>query len=204
MLVDIGACITQVALYEQGSLWQAVVVPLGGAHITNDLAVGLRTPIAQAEAIKLAYGRARGDGGDDILLGVPGTAQGSQRQVSRSMLDTIVEARVQEIMDLVASQLQFLGYPQALPAGVVLTGGTSALKGMVELAESRLDMPVRAGYPLLGGGLEDITRDPALATSAGLVMRALGQRETDLAGARDRGKVGSMLQGLLSWLRELL
>jgi cell division protein FtsA len=204
MLVDMGAGTTQVALYGEGSLWQATVVPLGGGHITNDIAVGLRTPVQQAEAIKVAHGRAQGTGDDDdAWLAVPGTAGGSQRQVSRSMLNTIIEARVQEILDLVAQQLKFLGYPQALPAGAVLTGGASALKGMVELAEARLAMPVRTGSPVLSGGLDDIARDPALATGVGLVMRALQQLGAEASRPRERGRAGSLWAMLVSWVRDL-
>jgi cell division protein FtsA len=204
MLVDMGAGTTQVALYGEGSLWQATVVPLGGGHITNDIAVGLRTPVQQAEAIKVAHGRAQGTGDDDdAWLAVPGTAGGSQRQVSRSMLNTIIEARVQEILDLVAQQLKFLGYPQALPAGAVLTGGASALKGMVELAEARLAMPVRTGSPVLSGGLDDIARDPALATGVGLVMRALQQLGAEASRPRERGRAGSLWATLVGWVRDL-
>lgn len=204
MLVDMGAGTTQVALYGEGSLWQATVVPLGGAHITNDIAVGLRTPVQQAEAIKVTHGRAQGSGeDDDAWLGVPGTAGSSQRQVSRRILNTIIEARVQEILDLVAQQLKFLGYPQALPAGAVFTGGASALQGMVELAEARLTMPVRTGAPVLSGGLDDIVRDPALATAVGLVMRALQQRGVEASRPRERGRGGSLWATLVSWVRDL-
>jgi len=204
MLVDMGAGTTQVALYAQGSLWQAAVVPLGGGHITNDIAVGLRTPVHQAEAIKVANGRAQGSAGDDdVLLGVPGTAGGSQRQVSRRTLNTIIEARAQEIMELVAQQLRSLGYPQALPAGAVLTGGSSVLTGMVELAEACLEMPARTGFPVLSGGLDDIARDPALATGVGLVMRALQQRGPDASGPWDRGRPGSLWARLVGWVRDL-
>ncbi|MEW6522534.1 MAG: cell division protein FtsA [Bacillota bacterium] len=205
MLVDMGAGTTQVAIYDQGSLWQASVVPVGSAHITNDIAVGLRTPVQQAESIKVLHGRAQvGDTDDEAFFDIPSVAGSGQRQVSQRMLATIIEARAHEVLDLVAQQLKFFSYPHVLPAGAVLTGGGSRLTGMLELAGARLDMPVRTGCPVLGGGLDDIVRDPALATSVGLVIRALKDRETGASRLRGGGRAQSWIAALANWFREFL
>ena len=204
VLVDIGAGTTDVAIFDQGSLWQAGVIPIGAAYITNDIAVGLRTPVQQAEAIKVMHGLAEvAASKDDVFFDLPAMAGDGDRQISQSMLATIIEARVQELLDLICQKIKLFGFPHVLPAGMVMTGGGSRLTGISRAAHQHLDMPVRIGSPKVGGGLEDIVRDPALACSTGLVSRALtgrSSRNTSPEGRRLRGWFAS----IKDWFREFL
>ncbi len=204
MLVDLGAGTTNVAIFDQGTLWQAAVIPVGAGHITNDIAVGLRTPVQQAETIKVLHGRASAaECDDEVYFDIPSVGGSSQRQISQRMLATIIEARVQELLDLVGQQLKFLGYPHVLPAGLVLTGGGARLDGLSESAAARLGLPVRIGVPLLGGGLEDMVQDPALAAAVGLVARTMRGQAPATNRARG-GRMQSLWATVTSWFKEFV
>lgn len=173
VVVDIGAGTTDLAIFEQGSLWYASVIPVGGEHITSDLAVGLRTPINQAESVKLEYGRALASMvPDDAYVVISGIGGSSRREVSQKTVSTIIEARAQEIADLIAAEIQKSGYSRVIPGGLVVTGGSSELPGFLDLLSQRLDMPVRKGVPLGVAGMIDAVSSPSLACAVGLTMFA--------------------------------
>jgi cell division protein FtsA len=170
-LIDIGGGTTDVAVFADGSIKHTSVLGLGGYHITNDIAVGLRTPFDEAERIKkrFAVASARFLASDDVIT-VPSVGGRKPREVSRKILCEIVEPRVDEVLSLARQELVKVGLEDRIPSGVVLTGGCSALAGMAELAEEIFESPVRCGTPIHVGGLQDVVRDPMYATGVGLVL----------------------------------
>jgi len=198
LVIDIGGGTTGVALFRNGAIWHTAVVPLGGDHISNDIAIGLRTPAADAEDLKKRYGGAlTALVPAEETVDVPSVGGRKPRQLSRQVLCEIVQPRVEEILTLVARELGRAGLQDAPTAGVVVTGGTSVMEGVPELAEAVFDQPVRRGAPLAVGGLADVVRSPIYATAVGLAasgIRSRSPRETvaPLAG----GAVGRFLQSV--------
>lgn len=174
ILVDCGGGTTDVAIFIDGSIWHSVVLPVGGNHISNDIAIVLRTPFDVAEYLKIRHGRARAlpessENGDDDQIEIESFAGGRKRTVSRSLLHQVIEARVEEMFQMLRAEVRRVGYEGLLPAGVVLTGGTALLPGIEEVARDILNMPVRIGRPNRLGGLADTIDSPAYATGVGLV-----------------------------------
>ncbi len=171
-LVDIGAGTTEVAIFERGSLWYSSTIPIGGDNFTNDIAVGLRTPIPEAEKIKKKFGCVAGPVADDQeTIEVPSVGKGRKpRVLSRQILADIIQPRAEEIFRLVDGDIKRMGYEKSLNSGIVLTGGTSLLEGLEEVAEEIFDLPVRRGDPGGIGGLADRVSTPDFATSVGLVL----------------------------------
>ncbi len=176
-LVDIGGGTTDIAVFADGSIKHTSVLGLGGYHVTNDIAVGLRTPFEEAERIKKRFGMAsaRYLSSDDVIT-VPSVGGRRPREVSRKVLCEIIEPRVDEILSLARQEVVKAGLENRIPSGVVLTGGCSALTGIQELAEEIFESPVRQGNPLHVGGLQDVVRSPMYATGVGLVL--YGQAES--------------------------
>lgn len=170
-LIDIGGGTTDIAVFSEGSIKHTSVLALGGYHITNDIAVGLRTPFDEAERIKKRFGvaSARYLGSDDVIT-VPSVGGRRPREVSRKILCEIIEPRIDEILTLARQELVRAGLEDLIPSGVVLTGGASALTGVTDLAEEIFESPVRQGRPSHVGGLQDVVRDPMYATGVGLVL----------------------------------
>jgi cell division protein FtsA len=178
MLVDCGGGTTDAAIFIDGSIWHTVVLPVGGNHITNDIAIVLRTPFDVAEYLKIRHGQARASleaasqeskEGEDDTIAVESFTGSKKRTVSRTLLHQVIEARVQEIFQMLRAEVRRVGYDGLLPAGVVLTGGTALLPGIEEVARDVLNMPVRIGVPTGLGGLADAIDTPAYATCVGLV-----------------------------------
>jgi cell division protein FtsA len=168
MLLDIGGGTTDAAVFLDGSAWHTAVLPVGGSHITNDIAIGLRAPYDTAEELKIKHGRASREG---VLADEPiriATEAGPQAYLRADLCD-IIEARVEEILLMVRDELHDAGYGSLLPAGIVLTGGTAQLSGLADVAARVFDMPVRVGSPTDLEGLVDTISGPAYATSVGLV-----------------------------------
>jgi len=178
-LIDIGGGTTDVAVFADGSIKHTSVLGVGGYHVTNDIAVGLRTPFAEAERIKKRFGvaSARYLGSDDILS-VPSVGGRRPREVSRKILCEIIEPRVDEILSLARGELVKAGLEDRIPSGVALTGGCSALTGIGDLAEEIFESPVRQGMPIHVGGLQDVVRSPMYATGVGLVLFGFGQNQS--------------------------
>jgi cell division protein FtsA len=202
-LIDIGGGTTDIAVFEEGSIKHTSVLSLGGYHITNDIAVGLRTPFDEAERIKKKFGVAasRFLSGDDILS-VPSVGGRRPRQMSRKMLCEIIEPRVDEILNLARQELAKEGLTNRIPSGVVLTGGCSALEGMAELAEEVFEAPVRHGIPRNIGGLQDVVRGPMYATGVGLAIFGASQEQghgQSRFRIRDESIFGRVRQRMRDW-----
>ncbi|MBI4635804.1 MAG: cell division protein FtsA [Candidatus Rokubacteria bacterium] len=171
VLIDIGGGTTDFALFREGAIWHTGILPLGGDHITNDIAIGLRTPAADAEDLKKRYGCAlTALVPAEETVDVPSVGGRKPRQLSRQVLSEIVQPRVEEIFTLVVRELTRAGLEDAATAGVVVTGGTSIMEGVPELAEAVFDQPVRRGLPGEIGGLADVVASPVYATAVGLTV----------------------------------
>jgi len=170
-LVDIGGGTTDIAIFVDGAIKHTSVLSLGGNHLTNDIAVGLRTPMAEAEKIKQKYGCCYTSMvGKDETIEVPSVGGRKPRVLSRQLLSEILEPRMEEIFTLVNREIVKSGYDDQIASGVVITGGTSILEGMPELAEQIFNLPVRRGVPQNIGGLVDVVNSPVYATGVGLVV----------------------------------
>ena len=169
-LVDIGGGTTDIAIFVDGAIKHTSVLSLGGNHLTNDIAVGLRTPTAEAEKIKQISGCCLASMvGKDETIEVPSVGGREPRVLSRQLLAEILEPRVEEIFTLVNREIVKSGFEDLIASGVVLTGGSAILPGMPELAEQIFDLPVRRGKPIGIGGLTDVVNSPIYATGVGLV-----------------------------------
>ncbi len=169
VIADIGGGTTDIALYKDGNVWHTCVIPLGGYHITNDVAIGLRAPYDVAEMVKIRYGDCRPDQIDPAIMFTVEPFGGEKIQVSRQDLAHVIEARVEEVFNLVLQEIERSGYDGLLPAGIVLTGGTAQLRGIADIAERVLNVPARVATPKNLVGLVDELRSPAFATSVGLL-----------------------------------
>jgi cell division protein FtsA len=189
-----------VAVFREGSIQHTSVLGLGGAHISNDIAVGLRTPFEEAERIKKRFGvaSARFLGGDDVIS-VPSVGGRRPREVSRKILCEIIEPRVDEILSLARQSLAKEGLEDAVPSGVVMTGGCSALDGLLDLAEEIFETPVRLGLPSHVGGLQDVVRGPMYATGVGLASYGANQ---DIENTRFRIRDGSIFGRVKQRMRD--
>jgi cell division protein FtsA len=170
-LIDIGGGTTDLAIFSGGSIVHTAVLSLGGNQITNDVALGLRTPVPEAEKLKVKHGCALASLiGKDETIEVPSVGGRGTRTLSRQILGEIIEPRVEEIFSLVLREAQRAGYAELLASGAVITGGSTIMEGMAELAEDVLGMPVRRGVPERVGGLVDVVRSPIYSTGVGLVL----------------------------------
>ena len=173
VLLDIGGGTTDVAVFFEGSIRHTAIIPFGGANVTNDIAIGLRTPIDKAEAIKIQSGCAlAGLVPPDELINVQGVGGRTDRPIPRRTLASMIEPRMEEIFMLANKEVKKNHFAELLGAGVVLTGGTSLMPGVAELAEQVFQMPVKLGAPQGLGGLSANVADPRFSTGVGLVMHA--------------------------------
>ncbi len=170
VLVDIGGGTSDIAIFKEGALVHTSVLALGGNHITNDIAVGLRTPQPEAEKIKIKYGCALASLiKPDETIEVSGVGGRKSRVLSRRLLAEIIEPRVEEMFSLIRREVEKSGYQNVLSGGMVITGGTTLLEGMPELAEFISELPVKRGVPHSVGGLRDVVNSPKFATGVGLL-----------------------------------
>jgi cell division protein FtsA len=184
---DIGGGTTDLALYVDGSVWHTMVLAVGGNHITADIAHGLRLPLTQAEEVKIRYGHAvKSEIGNEETFRIKPFGEEQETEISRQEMAHIIEARVEEIFMLVLQEIKRSGYDGLLPAGMVLTGGTSALPGIRKLAGSVLGMPVRTAKPENLVGLTDALDSPAYSTSVGLLHWAEALQNLIFPTGRDR------------------
>jgi len=198
-LIDIGGGTTDLAIFEKGSICYTSVIPIGGDSFTNDISVGLRTPIPDAEKIKKKYGCALSSMlEDDETIEVPSMGGRKPRIMSRQILCEIIQPRAEETLNLVHEEIKAAGYEKALNSGVVLTGGGCLLEGMPEIAEQIFDLPVRRGGPGGVGGLVDVINSPIHSTAVGLVLH--GQTNNS---NKARMKAGA-IKWFATWIREFI
>jgi cell division protein FtsA len=208
VLVDIGGGTSDIAIFKEGAVVHTGVLAIGGNHITNDISVGLRTPIAEAEKIKIQYGCALASlVSPDDTIEVPGVGGRKPRILSRRLLAEIIEPRVEEMFKLIHTEIQKSGFADILSGGVVITGGSTLLEGMPELAEYVFEMPVKRGIPSGIGGLRDVVNSPKFATGVGLLKfgarnygKGLGRNRFTI---RDKNIYDKVRGSMRSWIREL-
>jgi cell division protein FtsA len=196
-LVDIGGGTTDIAIFTEGAIKHTGVIPIAGDQVTNDIAMALRTPTQYAEDIKIKYACALTQlAGADETIKVPGVGDRRPRELSRQALTEVVEPRYDELFTLVQAELRRSGFEDLIAAGIVLTGGTAKMEGVVELAEEIFHVPVRIGVPQGVQGLSDIVRNPIYSTGVGLLQYGFKQQLDDRGVAGSRARAGSAW-----WLR---
>jgi cell division protein FtsA len=201
-LVDIGGGTTDIAVFSQGAIRHTAVIPIAGDQITNDIAMALRTPTKDAEDIKVRYGCALAKLADAReMVEVPGVGDRGAREMSRQTLAEVIEPRVEELYSLVQAELRRTAYEELLSSGIVITGGSAAMLGMVELGEEVFHMPVRAGVPQYSGGLSEVVRTPRFATGVGLLVAGQRQVMRMSTSRASRGPVGNALASLKGWFQ---
>jgi len=205
-LVDIGGGTADLALFQEDSIKHTTVLAIGGNHLTNDIAVGLRTPQKEAEKIKKEYGCASSAlVKKDETIEVPSTGGREPRILSRQVLSEIVEPRVEEIFNMIKREIEISGLYGLISSGVVLTGGTSLMEGMVEVAERVFKLPTRLGYPKRVGGLVDVVRSTIFATGVGLLKYGHIHRK---AGGKqrltDRHLFEKIFKKMKGWMNDLV
>jgi cell division protein FtsA len=203
-VVDIGGGTTDIATFVNGSLWHTAVLGIGGNHLTNDVAVGLRTPASEAEKIKVKYGCALTSiVKEDETIEVPSVGGRPPRVVSRQVLSEIIEPRAEEIFSLVQRELKKTGYEDLVASGAVITGGASIMEGMTEVAERIMDMPVRRGMPSNIGGLVDMVSNPMFATGVGLILYAVKDHEKkEVKKFADKASFNNVFSKMKGWVKE--
>ena len=203
VLIDVGGGTTDIAIYHDGVVKHTAVVGIGGNHVTNDIAAGLRTPFNDAERIKQRYGFAKASMvAADERVEVPSVAGKCAGSVSRQILCEIIEPRLDEIFELVQKEVAKSGFEGTLTSGIVITGGSMLLPGAVEMAERSFGLPVRLGVPVHVRGLIDIIGNPTYATGVGLVLHGMKRHERAVYRARDDKILSKVKHRMSDWLNE--
>jgi cell division protein FtsA len=201
-IIDIGGGTTDIAVFVDGAIRHTAVIPIAGDQVTNDIAVALRTPTQYAEEIKIKYACALTQlAREDETIEVPSVGDRPPRQLARQTLAEVVEPRYEELLMLVQAELRRSGFEEMLAAGIVLTGGSSKMEGVIELAEEVFHLPVRLGVPQHVGGLVDVVRNPIHATGVGLLL--FGNEEHAPGHGEIRANEGfkGMLARMKSWFQ---
>ncbi len=206
ILVDIGGGTSDIAVFVNGSIRHTAVLPLGGDHLTHDIAIGLRTPPKSAEEIKRQYGCALASlVGSEEVVEVPSVGGRRPRLLSRQMLCEIMQPRMDEIFTHVALDVRRAGFMRQVAAGVVVTGGSSLMEGVPELAEQLFDLPVRLGMPTGVGGLKEVVSSPMYATGVGLVLYGADHRDQRSFGRHsERTLVDKVIKRMVQWFSDFL
>jgi len=200
-LVDIGGGTTDIAVFTNGAIRHTAVIPVAGDQVNNDIAVALRTPPKEAEDIKVQYGcalRQLADARD--MIEVPGIGDRPPRTLSKQTLAEFIEPRMEELYSLVQAELRRSGFEELLSSGIVITGGSAGMQGMVELGEEVFHMPVRMGWPRYEGGLAEVMHNPRYATCMGLLMAGLEARGRD-APKLSGNSLMDILERMKSWFK---
>ena len=199
-LVDIGGGTSDIAVFTQGAIRHTAVIPIAGDQITNDIAMALRTPTKEAEEIKRRYGCALRELADpQEMVEVPGVGERSSKKMSRQTLAEVIEPRVEELYSLVQAELRRSGFEELLSSGIVITGGSAAMQGMVELGEEVFHMPVRLGLPSYAGGLSEVIRNPRYSTGVGLLMAGLSQHRRQQIEKMQSGSFKQIVGRMKKW-----
>ena len=201
-LVDIGGGTTDIAVFKQGAIRHTAVVAIAGDQMTNDIAVAFRTPTQSAEDIKVKYGCAPRQLADSReIVEVPGVDGREPRQLSVQTLAEVLEPRVVELYEMVLNELRRSGMEEMIASGIVITGGSAMMRGMVELGEEIFHMPVRMGLPRYVGGLSEVVGNPRYATGVGLVLMGKQQLERHLTGQMESSSFGRIMDKMKSWFQ---
>ena len=201
-LVDIGGGTTDIAVFAEGAIKHTAVIPIAGDQVTNDIAVAMRTPTKYAEEIKTKYACAlRQLTNPDEVIEVPSVGDRPPRRLARQTLAEVVEPRYEELMSLVLAELRRSGYENLIAAGVVLTGGSAKMEGVVELAEEVFHMPVRLGMPQYVTGLIDVVRNPIHATGVGLLLFGARHAALKEPNAFSASGISSKFTRVKNWLQ---
>ncbi|HEX5125744.1 MAG TPA: cell division protein FtsA [Rhodocyclaceae bacterium] len=201
-LIDMGGGTTDLAVFTQGAIRHTAVIPIAGDQITNDIAMALRTPTAEAEEIKLRHGIALQTQVDPSeIIEVPSVGDRPPRKLSRESLAAVIQPRVQELFELVQAELRRSGYEELLSSGLVLSGGSATLASVCELGEEVFHMPVRVGVPVYHGSLADVVCQPQYANVMGLVLEGAAQRRRGIQ-ARETRNVRQVFERMKSWLEK--
>jgi len=200
VLADVGGGTSDIAIFTGGAIRHTAVIPIAGDQVTNDIAMALRTPTADAEEIKLRFGVAKQALADpDAMIEVPGIGERAPRSLSRQALAAVIEPRVEELFALIQQVVRESGYEELISSGVVLTGGSALMEGMVELGEDVFLKPVRIGMPDYRGPLSDMVRSPRFATAIGLLEEARAQRLRGRRLSQQRGGLRDIVQRMREW-----
>lgn len=204
--IDIGAGTTGIAVYEEGDVIHASIIPVGSDHITNDLAIGLRTSIEIAEKIKVSYGSAMShEISEEEEIDLSKLNKEEEAVIARKRVAEIIEARLSEIFSLINKDLKKLGRAGKLPGGAVITGGGSKIPGLVDLAKEELSLPAQIGFPENIPGITDAIDDPVYATSQGLVMWSLKNLDESTSSfSLNLGNIGETVGRVQKWLKNFL
>ena len=201
-LVDIGGGTTDIAVFTDGSIRHTAVIPIAGDQVTNDIAVALRTPTQHAEEIKVKYACALTQlAMADETIEVPSVGDRAPRRLARQTLAEVVEPRYEELLNLVQTELRRSGFEDLIAAGVVMTGGSSKMEGVIELAEEIFHAPVRLGVPQHVTGLVDVVRNPIYATGVGLLLFGQKHRNRQRLGVMIGGEGMSVWERMKSWFK---
>ncbi len=203
-MVDLGGGTSDIAIFTDGAIRHTAVIPIAGDQVTNDIAMALRTPTQHAEDIKIKYACALTQlAGAEETIKVPSVGERAARDLSRQSLAEVVEPRYEELFTLVQAELRRSGFEDLIAAGIVLTGGTSKMEGVIELAEEIFHVPVRLGYPSNIRGLSDVVENPIYSTGIGLLKYGQKQVQDQSSLPKEAG-VGSFLDTFIKWFREHL
>lgn len=201
-LVDIGGGTTDIAVFKNGSIRHTAVIAIAGDQITNDVAVAFRTPTQSAEDIKIKYGCALRQLADAReVVEVPGVDGRDARQLSIQTLAEVIEPRVVELYELILQELRRSGMEEMIASGIVITGGSAMMRGMMDLGEEIFHMPVRLGMPRYVGGLSEVVGNPRYATGVGLILMGKQQLERHLTGQLESSSVGRIFEKMKSWFQ---
>ncbi|HMA87014.1 MAG TPA: cell division protein FtsA [Desulfosalsimonadaceae bacterium] len=204
-LVDMGGGTTDLAVFNGNNIKHTFVLSLGGNNMTNDISVGLRTPMAEAERIKLKYGTCIADRvGNDETIEISDLSGRGGRKLPRQILGEILEPRVEEIFTLIKRELYRAGMKNAISSGLVMTGGASLLEGITDIAESVFELPVRIGRPQGVAGLVDVVNNPMYATGVGLVIYGAKNQEKKKFRIRDNNIFNRIMKRMKSWFKEII
>ncbi len=199
-IVDIGGGTTDIAVFTEGAIRHTAVIPIAGDQVTNDIAVALRTPTQHAEDIKIKYACAlRQLTSLEDTIEVPGVGDRNSRRLSRQTLAEVVEPRYEELFTLVQAELRRSGFEEIIPAGIVMTGGSSKMEGLMELAEEVFHMPVRLGLPQGIQGLVDVVRNPIHSTGVGLLLYGQQQNTQHHNYDESESGLGKLVQRMKQW-----
>lgn len=201
-LVDIGGGTTDIAVFTRGAIQHTAVIPIAGDQITNDIAMTLRTPTREAEDLKIQHGVALRQIAPRDMIEVPGIGERGPRMLSIQTLSEVIEPRVEELYSLIQAELRRSGFEEQISSGLVLTGGSSSMRGMVELAEEVFHMPVRLGVPEYVGGLSERVRSPRYATSVGLLLAGLEKHELDQASLLKGAGFKQVFERMKAWFQQ--